>query len=403
MTQNLGAPQVAAAQNQKEVTINDAVGRLDAAVTEDLSVDFTSGDVTLTDTQFQSNVKFTAANLSVARDLTVPVIKHLFIVDNVAGTAALGVARGATSISVPAGDNGLFHTDGTTDGLIQIAGGVGGGGSGIRVEDEGVQILAAATALNFVGAGVTVTDGGSDEATVTIPGAGATSINGYKDPVRVATTAAATLASDFENGDTVDGVVLATNDRVLIKDQSTAAENGIYTVNASGSPTRAVDFDEDAEVEPGVAVAVAEGAENGDTLWMLTTDGAITVGTTDLVFEKFADVAAEPYDFGSFFPGAPANDELLIRHVFTRSVVFPSGLTGSQGFLGVAATAQTDFDIRKNAGSVGTMRFAAAGTTATFIFASEQTFAPGDRLSLVAPATADATAADVSYTLAGTR
>ena len=54
--------------------------------------------------------------------------------------------------------------------------------------------------------------------------------------VRVATTANGTLSSAFANGQTVDGVTLATNDRILLKNQSTGSENGIYTVNASGAP-----------------------------------------------------------------------------------------------------------------------------------------------------------------------
>lgn len=64
-----------------------------------------------------------------------------------------------------------------------------------------------------------------------------------KASVRVATTSAGTLATSFEAGDSVDGVTLAAGDRILIKDQSTAAENGIYIVGTSGEPTRAPDFD----------------------------------------------------------------------------------------------------------------------------------------------------------------
>ena len=56
-----------------------------------------------------------------------------------------------------------------------------------------------------------------------------------KNSVRVATTANGTLATAFANGQTVDGITLATNDRILLKDQSTGSENGIYTVNASGA------------------------------------------------------------------------------------------------------------------------------------------------------------------------
>lgn len=102
--------------------------------------------------------------------------------------------------------------------------------------------------------------------------------------VRVSTVSAGTLASSFESGDTVDGVTLATGDRILIKDQASGAENGIYTVNASGTPTRALDFDESAEVLPGTLVVVSEGTSNKDSIWQLTTNATITVGTTALIF-----------------------------------------------------------------------------------------------------------------------
>lgn len=114
--------------------------------------------------------------------------------------------------------------------------------------------------------------------------ASGTSLADYKDSVRVATTANGTLASAFENGDTVDGVTLATGDRVLLKNQSSGAENGIYTVNASGAPTRATDFDADAEVTDGCIIPVERGTANGDKLFQLTTNNPITIGSTALTF-----------------------------------------------------------------------------------------------------------------------
>lgn len=106
----------------------------------------------------------------------------------------------------------------------------------------------------------------------------------WKDEVDVATTAAGTLASSFENGDTVDGQTLQTGWRILIKDQAAPAENGIYTVNASGAPTRATDADSAAEVTAGLSVPVVRGTANAGTIWMLTTTGAITLGSTGLTF-----------------------------------------------------------------------------------------------------------------------
>lgn len=112
---------------------------------------------------------------------------------------------------------------------------------------------------------------------------------------------------------------------------------------------------------------------------------------------------SEPYDVGGACAGVPAASLVIVRYPTPRAVVFPASLTSSQGAAAVAATAQTDFDILKNGVSFGTMRFAAAGTVATFISAAGATFAAGDVLTIVSPASPDATLADIGFSLAGTR
>lgn len=107
----------------------------------------------------------------------------------------------------------------------------------------------------------------------------------WKNSVVAATTGAGTLSSSFENGDTLDGVVLATGDRILIKDQSTASENGIYTVNASGTPTRATDFDETSEITSAV-IGIEQGTTNADTVWICTSDSPV-VDTDSISFTQF--------------------------------------------------------------------------------------------------------------------
>jgi hypothetical protein len=109
-----------------------------------------------------------------------------------------------------------------------------------------------------------------------------------KNSVRAATTGNGTLASAYANGQTIDGVSLATGDRILLKDQTDASENGIYTVNASGAPTRATDFDSDAEVTSGAFAFIEEGTVNADNGFVLSTNGSITVGTTNLAFTQFS-------------------------------------------------------------------------------------------------------------------
>ena len=109
-----------------------------------------------------------------------------------------------------------------------------------------------------------------------------------KDSVVAASTQNGTLGSAYTNGDTLDGVTLATNDRILLKDQSTGAENGIYTVNSSGAPTRATDFDANAEVTSGAFTFVTEGTANGDSGFVLTTNDDITVGSTAMTWAQFS-------------------------------------------------------------------------------------------------------------------
>lgn len=103
----------------------------------------------------------------------------------------------------------------------------------------------------------------------------------WKNSVKVATTTNITLSAP----QTIDGVGVVAGDRVLVKDQTVATANGIYIV-AAGAWTRATDFDDSTEVTAAASVPVEQGTANGDTTWVLTTDGTITIGTTSLAFTK---------------------------------------------------------------------------------------------------------------------
>jgi len=109
-----------------------------------------------------------------------------------------------------------------------------------------------------------------------------------KDSVRVASTANIDIANDLENGDTLDGVTLATGDRVLLKNQSTASENGIYVVVASGAASRSEDANASADVTSGMFVWVEEGTANADQGYVLTTNDTINLNTTSLTFTQFS-------------------------------------------------------------------------------------------------------------------
>ena len=109
-----------------------------------------------------------------------------------------------------------------------------------------------------------------------------------KESVHVATTGPVNLATDLNTGDVIDGHTLSTGDRVLVKDQVTASENGIYVVAVSGTAVRSTDADDNGEVTGGMFTFVTDGTTNGDTGWVLTTSGTITVGVTSLYFAQFS-------------------------------------------------------------------------------------------------------------------
>ena len=102
-----------------------------------------------------------------------------------------------------------------------------------------------------------------------------------KQSVRVATTANIALAGL----QAVDGVALVAGDRVLVKNQAGAKDNGLYVVSA-GAWARTADADANAEVTSAMLVSVEQGATLADTRWQLITDGAIALGTTPLTFQN---------------------------------------------------------------------------------------------------------------------
>ena len=105
--------------------------------------------------------------------------------------------------------------------------------------------------------------------------------------VQAATTANITLATALENGDTLDGVTLATGNRILVKNQTDKTENGIYVVAASGAPTRADDYNTAGEVDAGDFIFVEAGTANGKTGWVQTNVIA-TVGSDNIEFTQFS-------------------------------------------------------------------------------------------------------------------
>jgi phage-related tail fiber protein len=103
----------------------------------------------------------------------------------------------------------------------------------------------------------------------------------FKHSVLVATTANIALSGV----QTIDGVLLPADARVLVKNQTAAKENGLYVVSSTGVWKRTQDADTSVEVTPGLFVSVETGTVNGDSVWQLVTDAPIALGTTALAFE----------------------------------------------------------------------------------------------------------------------
>ncbi|WP_246881721.1 MULTISPECIES: phage tail protein [unclassified Pseudomonas] len=148
-----------------------------------------------------------------------------------------------------------------------------------------------------------------------------------KQSVRVAASSNIVL----NGAQQIDGVAVIAGDRVLLANQTLAKDNGLWIV-ANGDWVRATDANTSAKVTPGLTVMVEEGTANGDSLWHLTTNAPITLGTTALTFKMLAGrtgIAAGTYksltvdEYGRATAGA--NPETLagfgIKDSYTKAEV----------------------------------------------------------------------------------
>lgn len=134
-------------------------------------------------------------------------------------------------------------------------------------------------------------------------------------------------ASTLDDLPSLDGVSITTGDRILVKDQANALENGIYTLTEPGADgvtawelTRATDADDNSgspeEVTPGLFTFVEEGSVNADTGWVVISDGSITIGTSDIDFTQFSGTGTEDplyrQDTVAFNDSSPVNLSLAL-------------------------------------------------------------------------------------------
>jgi hypothetical protein len=142
-------------------------------------------------------------------------------------------------------------------------------------------------------------------------------------------------------GATIDGVTMVSGDRVLVKENTTNTENGIYVWNGAATPmTRALDADANAEVTAGMFTFVTEGTTNADTGWILTTNDPITVGGTGLVFTQFSGTGSVVAGNGLIKTGAVIDVVGTSNRIITLadSIDIDSNYVGQASITTVSAT-----------------------------------------------------------------
>jgi hypothetical protein len=162
---------------------------------------------------------------------------------------------------------------------------------------------------------------------------------------------------------TLDGVTLAANNRILLKDQTTAAQNGIWVVTtvgtgANGVWDRATDADADVEVTAGMYTFVEEGTANDNTGWVLTTNNPITIGGasgTSLAFTKFTGAATGSAKFTALI-GDGSTTAIAVTHSLGQQYVVAQ-------VYDAASNLQVECDITLTSTTVTTFTFAVAPTT----------------------------------------
>lgn len=167
------------------------------------------------------------------------------------------------------------------------------------------------------------------------------------------------------------------------------------TLNADNNTVSNIGY---AEIKSDIVTgATADATPEFDADYVLTYDNS----GTSLKKVLLQDLPGGSINIACYIDGSPTNAQVILNFIATEAFDLPSGLTGSQSESDVASTGAVTFDIKKNGVSAGTVNYAAAASSATFTMASLTSFAAGDRLELVAPATADGTLADISITLKG--
>jgi hypothetical protein len=271
-------------------TISNSSGKIAVSTVTDTELGYVSGVTSAIQTQL--GTKLTASNnlSDVSSTSTARTNLGLAIGTNVqAYDAELAAIAGLTS----AADKGIQFTGSGTAAVFDLT------TAGKALLDD----ADATTQRTTLGLGTIATQNANNVALTggTITGLGDPSssseaatknyvdnlVTGLRTRViaRVASTANVAIATALENGDVLDGVTLVTGNRVLLKDQSTASQNGLYIVVASGAASRDTEFDIISEIA-GQLILVSEGSTHADDLFLCTTDTSATLGSSSISYTQ---------------------------------------------------------------------------------------------------------------------
>jgi hypothetical protein len=274
--------------------------------------------------------------------------------------------NGIHELKFPTGVTSASTAGGST--TINLA----GNADGIALETNGTP-NASQTTLNLVaGANVTLTSDSSGDVTIAAAsGAGAVTSVALAAPSRFTVTGSPVTGSG-----------------TLTFTENTQAANEVFAGPTSGSATTP-SFRSLVPADLPLATASAPGAVQPDGTSVLVSSGLISV--------------VKPYDIAFYLSGKFTASQTCMELNVARGFSLPASLTGSIARLDTAPAASLTFSINHNGVGAGTISFASGSQTGTFSFTAAVTFAAGDTLSVVAPTTADTSAAGLSVTFLGTR
>ena len=367
-----------------------AVGAISsvAGTADEITVSVVDGVATLSlPPAINANTTGSAASLTTAR--TIQLSGDVTGTVDFDGTASVNMSTtiSANSVALGTDTSGSYIATATAGSGIDIVGS-GGESAGITISNTGVTAVAG-TANQITASGATGSVTLSMPSAVIFPGtvtlnADPTQSLGaatkqyvdsvasgldVKESVRVATTANITLSAT----QTIDAVSVIVGDRVLVKDQSSASENGIYIVSETGW-SRSTDANSATNVSHGMFAFIESGTVNSDTGWVLSTDGTIVVGTTTLAFAQFSGAGTYTAGTGLTLTGS----EFSLTDTYTKKVSANVGngsltsipVTHSLGTKDVVvnvydnSTDETvETDVVRTSTSVVTVSFSSAPTT----------------------------------------